>query len=618
MIVLEKLKIDGNAVISGNKSAESFYTSIWEKVVLLVPAEIEKLLECSAEISNLHPRSKGWHMLLEGLAYVFHPGKKNAIEILTEASEFFTSNGIPEGKGASQILMAIFYKNKGELEKALQFLQSGFQFIGDDPLVWYLKMVGYYQGGDIHLILQDYEASTQYYKEAIRISEGKGSFYIRALNAMGVVLMSQNKLEEAFEYLEKSLEGVKNSDNLMLTSKVYCDVAKYYFHIGDFESSVHHHNKSIDIRIANGFHNPLTTNYTDLAELYFIQKDYEKALDFALEAEKLALKLNVVIKIYPVYKILSSIYEARNDFALALEYFKKYQSLKDEVLSQENARRITHLSMKFEMEAVQKENEIFILKNVKLKSALDEIESSVRYAKRIQQAILPQEKNVKKLLPDSFILYKPKDIVAGDFYFLEQKNDTVVFAAADCTGHGVPGAMVSVICNNALNRNFHEKGLTDPGELLNHTRDSIIQEFEKSDENVQDGMDISLCVLNSNFSVLNWSGANNPLFLIRNNELIEFAPDKQPIGKFSNPKPFTTHEIILKKGDLIYVFTDGFQDQFGGEHGKKFKISKFKELLLSVCDFPLEIQLEEIEKVFENWKGDLEQVDDVCIIGLKI
>jgi ligand-binding sensor domain-containing protein/serine phosphatase RsbU (regulator of sigma subunit) len=244
-----------------------------------------------------------------------------------------------------------------------------------------------------------------------------------------------------------------------------------------------------------------------------------------------------------------------------------------------------------------------------------DIMDSIHYAKRIQSAILPPNKFVKEHLPNSFILYKPKDVVAGDFYWMEEKGSKVLFAAADCTGHGVPGAMVSVVCNNALNRSVREHGLDNPGDILSKTREIVIQEFEKSDEEVKDGMDIALCSIDGN--KLQYAGAHNPLWIIRNNEIIETKANKQPIGKFIDPKPYVTHNIDLQVGDSFYIFTDGYVDQFGGPKGKKFKTRAFKELLLSIQNKRMDEQLKVIDDAFETWRGDLEQIDDVCVIGVK-
>ena len=246
----------------------------------------------------------------------------------------------------------------------------------------------------------------------------------------------------------------------------------------------------------------------------------------------------------------------------------------------------------------------------------EEILDSINYAKRIQMAILPSKKIVKDILPNSFILYKPKDIVAGDFYWIEPYKEKILVAAADCTGHGVPGAMVSVICNNGLNRSVREFGITEPGKILDKTRELVIQEFEKSEEEVKDGMDIALCSISG--SELKYAGAHNPLWIIRNGELLETKANKQPIGDFDEPTPYTTHTIELEKGDSIYIFSDGYADQFGGPRGKKMKTAQFKSKLLTIQDKSIEEQKTLLDDFFEEWKGKLEQLDDVCVIGIKV
>ena len=247
-----------------------------------------------------------------------------------------------------------------------------------------------------------------------------------------------------------------------------------------------------------------------------------------------------------------------------------------------------------------------------------EIIDSITYAKRIQDAILLPIHLVKNHLSDSFVLFKPKDIVAGDFYWVDEIDDKVIFAAADCTGHGVPGAMVSVVCHNALNSAVREFDLTEPEKILDKTRELVIKQFSKSTEDVKDGMDISLCSLSQR--TLHWSGANNPLWIIRkdSNQLEEIKADKQPIGKYAGAKPFTTHQIELNAGDTIYIFTDGFQDQFGGVKQKKFKAAQLKELLLANQKLSMNEQKILLMNTFENWRGSLEQIDDVCVIGIRL
>lgn len=247
-----------------------------------------------------------------------------------------------------------------------------------------------------------------------------------------------------------------------------------------------------------------------------------------------------------------------------------------------------------------------------------EILDSINYAKRIQSAILPPIKLVREYLTDSFILYKPKDIVAGDFYWIEIVEDKVFFTAADCTGHGVPGAMMSVMCSNALSKAVKELEIYQPAKILDKTVEILEEHFAKSEEEVKDGMDIALCCLDLKTKKLQYAGANNPLYHISKGELKEIKPDKQPIGKYDDRRPYTNHSIDITSGDCFYIFTDGFADQFGGPNEKKFKYKPFKQLLLDNHNRPMNEQKDILDKTIENWKGQLEQVDDVCIIGLRI
>ncbi|MCB9222768.1 MAG: SpoIIE family protein phosphatase [Crocinitomicaceae bacterium] len=247
-----------------------------------------------------------------------------------------------------------------------------------------------------------------------------------------------------------------------------------------------------------------------------------------------------------------------------------------------------------------------------------DITDSINYALKIQNTILPPLDNFKSYFNDSFVLYKPKDIVAGDFFFLEKMEDYVYVAAADCTGHGVPGAMVSVICSNALSHAVHEKGLTTTSEILDAVRNEVVQKFKSSPDGIKDGMDVSICRLNLKDNTLQYTGANNPIYLMKKSEVEEISPDKQPVGQFAYAKPFTMHERKLDAGDVVYMFTDGFADQFGGEKGKKLKYKPFKEMLFNMRDHSLSEQMSALDKKFEDWKGDFEQVDDVCVIGFRV
>lgn len=254
-----------------------------------------------------------------------------------------------------------------------------------------------------------------------------------------------------------------------------------------------------------------------------------------------------------------------------------------------------------------------VQKNTLLENQNKEIIQSINYAQRLQDAILPSKKLLEAMFRDFDIFFRPKDIVSGDFYWLESTEKYTFFAVADCTGHGVPGALVSVVGYNALNRCTNELMLTDPGEILDRLTILVEHTFDNADSIVSDGMDICLCRWDHK-SELVYSGAFNPLYLLRKNEFLDFKADRQPIGKFIKRSPFTSRKIEVSKGDQIFLFSDGYLDQFGGEKGKKLKSTGFKEHLLSALNNSANPFNDALDKSFRDWRKNEEQIDDVCIL----
>jgi serine phosphatase RsbU (regulator of sigma subunit) len=270
-------------------------------------------------------------------------------------------------------------------------------------------------------------------------------------------------------------------------------------------------------------------------------------------------------------------------------------------------------------EVVRQKDEI-VSKNIVLEYQKKEIEDSIRYAKRIQSAVIPSEKVCREILPESFVVFKPLNIVSGDFYWISRVGNKTIFTAADCTGHGVPGAFMSMLGVAFLNEIVNKDNITSPEKILNHLRDKVIQALQQQgiSGEARDGMDIALVTIDSQENKIEFAGAYNPLVMIRNGEIIETCGDKMPIGIYVNMHPFSKHVISIEKGDVFYMFSDGYEDQFGGPEGKKFKSKKLKQLLLEIHKYPVEMQKEILEKTFEEWKGDLPQVDDVVLIGLSV
>ena len=268
-------------------------------------------------------------------------------------------------------------------------------------------------------------------------------------------------------------------------------------------------------------------------------------------------------------------------------------------------------------EVVRQKDEI-VNKNTILEFQQKEIEDSIRYASRIQSAVIPTEKDCLDIFPECFIFFKPLNIVSGDFYWISRPGNKIIFAAADCTGHGVPGAFMSMLGVAFLNEIVNRDLFTEPDVILNHLRERVVQALQSKGVpgEASDGMDIALVSIDLEENRLDYSGAYNPLIMIRNNEIHEIRGDRMPIGIYEKMEPFTKHEIHIENGDIFYLASDGYEDQFGGPHGKKFKAAKFRQMLLEIHQLPMNTQKELLEKHFEEWKGELRQVDDIVVAGI--
>jgi serine phosphatase RsbU (regulator of sigma subunit) len=248
-----------------------------------------------------------------------------------------------------------------------------------------------------------------------------------------------------------------------------------------------------------------------------------------------------------------------------------------------------------------------------------EIVESIQYARFIQQALLPLESEIQASFDENaFVYYAPKDIIAGDFFWFENRGHLSWFAVADCTGHGVPGAMVSVLCINALYQSLALNPEQPTGQLLDHVRELVVHTLTKEARSVKDGMDISLACFNHQTNILQWTGANNPLWIFRGEEILITNPDKQPVGQFDGAKPFTTHEMQLEANDWIILFSDGYADQFGGPKNKKYKYATLRDFIQAHKAKSGPELKQDLKNEFENWKGNHEQTDDVCVMGIKI
>lgn len=443
------------------------------------------------------------------------------------------------------------------------------------------------------------------YKASLLINEELGNKYgvSQSLSRISNIMIKRGEIEKAREYAAKALEIAQEMGypkDIYSSAKRLSDIAK--------EEALSLFTTSSPKKAA------LWREAYEMQELFIQMKDSVNNE----KTKKAAIRTQAKYE----YEKKKMINDANHEKELAI---KKKENEKQKILT------ITSIGgfllVLLLLFSVFSRLKITKKQKLKIKDAHDKLEEknheiteSITYAERIQRAILPPEKELFDSLKDCFVFYKPKDIVAGDFYWLQNIGDIVLYATADCTGHGVPGAMVSVVCHNALNRAVREYNLLEPGSILDKTTEIVIETFERSGEDkyIRDGMDIALCALNLKTKELQFAGANNPFYLVRNGELIETKGDKQPIGSYAKSKPFTNHKVKLAEGDLVYTFSDGYADQFGWPKGKKFMYKQFKEFLLSISVYSMDKQRESVENNFDEWKGDLFQIDDVCVIGVKV
>jgi tetratricopeptide (TPR) repeat protein len=497
--------------------------------------------------------------------------------------------------------------------------------------------------GSIYISMKNYPEAEKYYLEALKIRQTLNnkkelsSSYI----SLGNLNQRINKPDVALEYYLKALPIKEEIGDLPGVAGITNNIGVIYYDKKEYKKSIEYYEKALALRKQFGDISEIGESYLTLSNSYKEIKDFKNAYDFHV------LHANIKDSLFN-NKFTSSISEMQAKYETdkqkqQIGLLEKDKKISEEEIKRKNAQRNGFAIGGFLVLALlffavrgylqkQKDNKVIVeqKKLVELKSAeteaqknlveekQKEIIDSINYAKRLQNAILPANSLINDHLPNNFVFYKPKDIVAGDFYWMYTKDDVVFIAAADSTGHGVPGALVSIVCSNALDKAVKEFGLIDTGKILDKTTDLVLETFDKSGEEIKDGMDISLICYDKKNKKITWSGANNQLLYVFDNQINAIKADKQPIGKSDNRQPFKTHEITFNPEITFYLMTDGYADQFGGPRGKKFMYKRLEEKLFSISNYDLNKQKEILEQNFNDWKGDLEQLDDVTIIGIKI
>jgi serine phosphatase RsbU (regulator of sigma subunit)/tetratricopeptide (TPR) repeat protein len=586
--------------------------------------------------------------------------------------------GDKPGTATSLNNIGFVYRSQGNVYLALEYYQKALSI--QEELNDHEGMASLFNNiGIIYYDQLDYDNALKYYQRSLKndykVDYKRG--IANTLNNIGLIYYKKGNKDEALKQYTKSLE-IKQQ----LGDKI--GIAISYNHIGElFESqdSLHvareYYLKALGLLKEEGDKKWVGFVLKDLSDLLLKIGELRLAEQYALESFKISKELGFPANISNAAQTLSKVNKLKGNYKEALELFELHSMMKDSILNNDLIKNTKNQQLKYEFEknqaikdaehkkdleiAAEKENKQIMISygiaivlivviallgiifnrlnitkkqkqvieeqklvvetaKVQLEEKNKEVMDSINYAKRIQDALLKSEEHESKHLPPHFILFKPKDIVSGDFYWALEKENHLYLAAADCTGHGVPGALLTMLGNSFLNEINGVDKLLTPAEILNQLRNKIISELNQTgkDGETNDGMDISLMRLNLKTNELQWAGANNSLYMIRQGDLEEVKPDKQPIGYNHKMTDFTNHSFQINTGDYICIFTDGFADQFGGPKGKKYKYNTFKEKLLSIYQNPMNEQKQLLAKEFELWKGNLQQVDDICVIGIRV
>ncbi|WP_343631721.1 tetratricopeptide repeat protein [Fluviicola sp.] len=579
---------------------------------------------------NMHSRKyQAAALNVQGASFSLRGDNTRAIAYFTRSLKIMES--LKDRKGIASCLnnIGVIYNEQEKYEKAAEYYERALVInkqLGDSSSL----ALSYSNVGSVYRSLKNYSKSIQYHQKSIDIYQALQDDYSLGMSFhfIGTAYFDMGDLQKALEFNEKSIPYYEKSENVIGLPEVFNIMGKIYDKKGDIQQAIYYNKKALEL--AKKVDAPAAMRESSFS----LYGDYKKLGKFkdALEMHELYLVMrNRVTNEESQQELIKQelSYEFEKQQALDKKEHEKKLAIAAE---KEQQQKVIILAIGIgsllvlifaivvinRLRVTRRQKEIIEHQKDLVEEKQKEILDSITYAKRLQDAILPPVSSFKEQFPESFILYKPKDIVAGDFYWMEKTGDSVLIAVADCTGHGVPGAMVSVVCSTALNRAVLEFGLTDPGKILDKTREIVLETFAKSSKDVKDGMDISLVSIHTQTLEMHWAGANNPLWYISDNIFNTITADKQPIGSSFAPQPFTSHQLQLKKGNLLYLFTDGYADQFGGEKGKKFKYTPLKELLLKNAARSMDSQEVLLESTFENWKNGIEQVDDVCIIGVRV
>ncbi|MDO8998713.1 MAG: tetratricopeptide repeat protein [Bacteroidota bacterium] len=544
----------------------------------------------------------------------------SALKYLNKALFLFKQINNNKWIANAQLTLAIINNSTGNPEAALYDAMKGIEFYEKNEENIQDVLMAYYVVGTVYKDLKKNEIAEKYFLKGAEFNDISSSWLGRIYTGLSNINNDRGEYKKALELAFKSLDILKNENNKIGESRALNDIGFIYKNLKKYEEAIDYFLQGLKIREEANVKHFVLGSLLEIASTFLEIGNSNEAINYYLKAELIALETNHLVRLSFLYQKLAELYKTENKHAQSINYYEKLINQINIINSKEKETKIDTLQNTLLQE---KEQEIERLRNVDLKNAYTliseknkEITDSIKYALRIQNALLASDNILNINLLEYFVLFNPKDIVSGDFYWATEFDNNFFLASCDSTGHGVPGAFMSLLNITYLNEAITEKKITKPNEILNHVRSRLIENL--SHDGAQDGMDGILICINKTNNTITYSAANNAPIIIRNNTIIELPKDKMPIGKGEKSESFTLHTINYEIGDCLYLYTDGFADQFGGAKGKKFNYKKLNELLVSVSQEKMAEQKVILDSFFKEWKGNLEQVDDVCMIGIRI
>lgn len=540
----------------------------------------------------------------------------------------FVEENIPKIKkqhirGFAYMFLGISSAYQGNYAKAFDCALMAKKALADNPENRHYGWVEY-NLGVIHSDLKDYNNAMEHFEIAQEAFLKSDFDYglARTKTGMATVWLNLNELDKAQHLYEEALKIFEDLRMQAAMSRIYNDLGVIYRKRHLLEESISSLSKALDIRKNIKHVQGIATTLNDLSESYIEAKEIDKAIELLNESVDLCKRINNQFKLSKSHQLLYLAYKELGQAENALFHLEQYGAVKDIVTNTATNNKIKELEKKAAAENAEKIAEIERTKKAELQLAFNVIEEknkeildSIYYAKRIQYTLLAHDAFLKQNLPEHFIYFQPKDIVSGDFYWANKQGDKFYLAVCDSTGHGVPGAFMSLLNIGFLLEAINEKGIEQPNEVFDYVRLRLTETMSK--EGQKDGFDGILLCFDQKEQRITYAAANNKPVLISKGEIHELSTDRMPVGVGERKDHFTLHSLNINKGDILYIYTDGYADQFGGPKGKKFKYKQLNELLLQQNNKALSEHSDILKSTFENWKGDLEQVDDVCLIGIK-